>query len=271
MSLPSLVRHQRTHSPGDRHRRTGGRLSTTAARRAKLQSPVSLARRHAAQPAGEPRAAIVQMLGVRHRRRHLQLHDEDGERRISRSPGDAGRAGRHCAEAAARFGGASRPMKSKPLYQAMAWAEERFHQCLLSAPEAEPARRYLAERQISPDSIRKFRLGFAPDRWDWLIKQSMNSEISTKTLGNGWADRSQTRWPRALRSFPGPRAVSDSRCARPPVAVGGRILPQVAADDSCRDCEVHQLARDAAVFQKQHALRAGFRPRCHRPHSVTWS
>src|SRR5262249_29591537 len=45
-------------------------------------------------------------------------------------------------------GGPGGPADEKrPLYQAMAWSEEQFHRCLLAAPEAEPARRYLAERK----------------------------------------------------------------------------------------------------------------------------
>src|SRR5215471_8435745 len=68
------------------------------------------------------------------------------------------------------------------LYRAMAWAEERFHQCLMKEPEAEPARRYLTERQISAESVRRFRLGFAPDRWDWLIKHALASQISTRAM-----------------------------------------------------------------------------------------
>jgi DNA primase len=120
--------------------------------------------------------------------------------------------------------------QKQPLYKAMAWAEERFHQCLLNAPEAEPARRYLAERKISQDSISKFRLGFAPDRWDWLIGQSMSAEVSTKTLetvglivrkqdGPGHYDRFRGRVLFPIRDIQGR-----------PVAIGGRILPQAAAD-----------------------------------------
>jgi len=39
------------------------------------------------------------------------------------------------------------------LYKAVAWAEDMFHQCLLDEPEAEPARRYLADRDINAESI----------------------------------------------------------------------------------------------------------------------
>jgi DNA primase len=116
------------------------------------------------------------------------------------------------------------------LYRAMAWAEERFHQCLTKEPDAEPARRYLAERQISAESVRRFRLGFAPDRWDWLIKQALNTELSTKVLetvglivrkqdGPGHYDRFRGRVLFPIRDVQGR-----------PVAIGGRILPSAATD-----------------------------------------
>src|SRR5215467_4276560 len=62
-----------------------------------------------------------------------------------------------------RSGPAGKDDEKRILYRAMAWAEEQFHKCLMTAPEAEPARRYLAERKVTPESIRRFRLGFAPD------------------------------------------------------------------------------------------------------------
>src|SRR4029079_3406933 len=67
-------------------------------------------------------------------------------------------------------------------YRAVAWAEEQFHRYLQQAAEAEAARQYLAARKITPDSVNRFRLGFSPNRWDWLIKQSLNSDISAKAL-----------------------------------------------------------------------------------------
>jgi DNA primase len=124
--------------------------------------------------------------------------------------------------------------EKRALYQAMAWAEDRFHQCLLEAPEAEPARRYLAERQITADSIKRYRLGFAPDRWDWLIKQGLNTSIPSKVLetvglivrkqdGAGHYDRFRGRVLFPIRDVQGR-----------PVAVGGRILPQLATDNPAK-------------------------------------
>jgi len=89
----------------------------------------------------------------------------------------------------------------------------------------------LAERQISAESIRRFRLGFAPDRWDWLIKQALNTEFSTKVLesvglivrkqdGPGHYDRFRGRVLFPIRDVQGR-----------PVAIGGRVLPGAASSE----------------------------------------
>ena len=49
------------------------------------------------------------------------------------------------------------PNDKQTLYRATAWAEEQFHRCLLDAPEAQPARTYLAERGISDASVGSVR------------------------------------------------------------------------------------------------------------------
>jgi len=45
-----------------------------------------------------------------------------------------------------------------------------YHDFLLNAPEAAPARRYLRRREISPEIIEEFQIGYAPRRWDFIIK-----------------------------------------------------------------------------------------------------
>jgi DNA primase len=45
-------------------------------------------------------------------------------------------------------------------------AADYFHQLLTYAPQAEAARRYVAERQLADETIGAFRLGFALDSWD---------------------------------------------------------------------------------------------------------
>jgi DNA primase len=120
------------------------------------------------------------------------------------------------------------------LYRVMAWAEEQFHRCLLGAPEAEPGRRYLAERGITPESIRKWRLGFAPDRWDWILERARGTEwtaamlervglLRRKELGGGFYD-----WFRGRVMF----SIRDGRSR--PIAFGGRVLPQLADERSAK-------------------------------------
>jgi len=47
---------------------------------------------------------------------------------------------------------------------------EFFHQTLLKDKSAEPARAYLEKRGITPETARRWRLGFSPDAWDGLIR-----------------------------------------------------------------------------------------------------
>ncbi len=49
-------------------------------------------------------------------------------------------------------------------------ASEFYHRILLEAPEGGAARRYLRERGYDSETARRFRLGYAPDRWEALAK-----------------------------------------------------------------------------------------------------
>lgn len=141
------------------------------------------------------------------------------------------------------------PDDKRTLYQAAAWAEDQFHSCLLKSPEAEPARRYLHERGIDADSIRRYRLGFSPDRWDWLIQQSLKANVSPRVLerigllirkdGGGHYDRFKGRVLFSIRD-------TQSR----PVAVGGRVLPDAAATNPAK----YVNSPETPLFSKSHML-----------------
>src|SRR5690606_4135163 len=106
------------------------------------------------------------------------------------------------------------------LVDTMARAVEWYHQRLLSAPDAGPARRYLRERGIDGDGVREFRLGWAPDSWDALVRAlRLDRELAE---GTGLARYSRGRLHdhfRARVMFP----IYDDR--GDPVSFGGRILP----------------------------------------------
>ena len=118
------------------------------------------------------------------------------------------------------------------LIRVCTWAAERFHSCLLSAPEAGPAREYLAGRGLERRTIDRFELGFAPQSWDWLIRQAAAAGIPTADLVRaGLAVERQERsghYDRFRGRAMFPIRDPQGRC----VAFGGRVLP--GSDDPAK-------------------------------------
>jgi DNA primase len=110
------------------------------------------------------------------------------------------------------------------LYEVVAWAEQQFHECLLRGDEGEPARRYLRDRGISGQSITKFRLGYHPKHWEWLLERARNkytpellATVKLVAQREGSQRFSDYFVDRVL--FP----IRDSQGR--PVSFGGRVLP----------------------------------------------
>ncbi|MDG4475346.1 DNA primase [Thiovibrio frasassiensis] len=57
-------------------------------------------------------------------------------------------------------------------------AAELFHQLLLSDASAKKAREYLEQRGISEEISKEFRLGFAPDSWNFLVNTLPKQNIT---------------------------------------------------------------------------------------------
>ncbi|MGA2059731.1 MAG: DNA primase [Thermoguttaceae bacterium] len=122
----------------------------------------------------------------------------------------------------------------RALYRAMVWAEKQYHHCLIDTPDAEPARRYLQERSITPESIEKFHLGFSPVDRDWILHQASKNENISKIAGRAkileavgiLAKPSEggTYYDR----FKGRLLFSIRDAQARPVGFGGRVLPDVA-------------------------------------------
>ena len=58
----------------------------------------------------------------------------------------------------------------------------RFYEERLAAPEGQQARRYIAERGLSEDVVRRFRLGFAPDARDALLRHLDKQGVSRQSM-----------------------------------------------------------------------------------------
>jgi DNA primase len=113
------------------------------------------------------------------------------------------------------------------LYQAMAWAVEQYHQCLLQAPQAEPARQYLADRGIADQSIARFQLGYAPDDWEWLLKRARGTPFKPPILEKVGLIRSASSGQGYYEPFKGRVlfTIRDAQRRPRPVGLGGRVLP----------------------------------------------
>ncbi len=128
-----------------------------------------------------------------------------------------------------RPAGGAKAIDKRALYQAMEWAAERYHRLLLDSPQAATARQYLAERKILPESIARFRLGYAPDEWNWLGQTANGTSHSPTILEKIGALRSKSGgghydWFRARLMFP----IFDAQGRT--VGAGGRVLPGAGTD-----------------------------------------
>lgn len=131
------------------------------------------------------------------------------------------------------------------------WAAEQYQQVLLDSPQGEAARRYLGERKLAGEIVRRFGLGFAPPDGDWLVRQAVQAKVdlnvlqqvglvAPRTEGKGFYDRFRDRVMFPIRDPQGR-----------PVAFGGRILPQSAYADRAPK---YYNSADTPLFMKSEHL-----------------
>ncbi|MFN4261191.1 MAG: DNA primase [Gemmataceae bacterium] len=122
---------------------------------------------------------------------------------------------------------AGRPQNSSRagMIEVMRWVAAQYHELLLEGPQADVARRYLGERRLSGETVRRFGLGYAPASGDWLHRKAVQAGqsldlleklglLARRTNAEGFYDRFRDRV-----MFP----IRDGRGQT--VGFGGRILP----------------------------------------------
>lgn len=72
---------------------------------------------------------------------------------------------------------ARRRSERESIYHANEVARAWFHRMLLDAHEGAAAREYCANRGITDETIERFSLGFAPDRWDGLVAELRRNDV----------------------------------------------------------------------------------------------
>ena len=114
------------------------------------------------------------------------------------------------------------------LLRLLAWAEQQFASYLTTSPAAEAARNYLATRGINSASIQKFRLGYSPPEWDWLLQRARKESFTDEQLLlAGLTNHSETS-KRSYDRFRGRLLFSIRDEQGRTVGFGGRVLASSA-------------------------------------------
>ncbi|MGK2947004.1 MAG: DNA primase [Acidimicrobiales bacterium] len=131
------------------------------------------------------------------------------------------------------------------LVAAVEKAVDWYHERLLSAPDAAVARKYLRERGLSGEEVRTFKIGWAPDAWDELVKALRLPDDVVEDSGLGFLNRGgrQTDRFRHRILFPIYDANGDA------VGFGGRSMP---GSDEAK----YKNTPETALYQKSKLLYA---------------
>jgi DNA primase len=134
--------------------------------------------------------------------------------------------------------------RRKKLVAAMEEAVEWYHQRLLNGADARAARDYLRSRGLSGEVARQFKLGWAPDDWDLLARQSGIQADLLRENGLAFTNR-RNKLQDAFRArviFPIFTENGE------PVALGGRILP--GSDDPAK----YKNSSETPIYTKSKTL-----------------
>jgi len=71
--------------------------------------------------------------------------------------------------------------KKKQVVQVLKAAEDYFHQYLKNCMPSHPAQKFLVDRNLNPDLVREFKIGYAGEEWEGLLKFLEKKDFS-KTL-----------------------------------------------------------------------------------------
>lgn len=112
------------------------------------------------------------------------------------------------------------------IYHALRFAGAFFHQHLVDSDEAEAARTYLQKRGYPRKTIRKYGLGFAPDRYDGLINAAADAGINADYLAGAGLTRERDRGEGRYDTFRGRLMFPIFTPSGKVVAFGARTLSE---------------------------------------------
>ena len=120
--------------------------------------------------------------------------------------------------------GAREDRRRKRLRDALDAAIAWYREVLRQAHQAEPARRYLAERGFTEETIDRFGIGFAPNSWDALVKRLAARGFSSEEMvAAGLASMGQRGRP--VDRFRGRIMIPIRDASGKATGLGGRVMP----------------------------------------------
>lgn len=149
-------------------------------------------------------------------------------------------------QAAPRDGDQS--VSKQRLHEILGWAEAEFHRCLVNDPAGDVARQYLESRGFHSETLQRFRLGYHPNDWQWLMDRSRGrykvEELEAAKLvgakdSGGHYDYFVDRVMFPIRDMQGRT-----------VAFGGRILPQASGNERAK----YWNSPESPIFSKSHLM-----------------
>jgi len=159
---------------------------------------------------------------------------------------------------ASAAGPAAPPGASKSeLLAVNAWAEGVFQEAL---GRSEPAATYVTARGISPESVARFKLGYAPGERGWLMAKARRSGFPVDLLEKAGLVPRPADQPGVVRQRFSGRLVFPIHDARGRVlGFGGRVLPEVERflAASGKNVAKYLNSPETPVFQKRRVVYAG--------------
>ena len=170
----------------------------------------------------------------------------------------ADRAGIALEPASGLASAAARGPSKSELLAVHAWAESAFVEAL---GQSESALHYVESRGIGVESVRKFRLGYAPGERGWLVSRARRAQISVELLERAGLVSCPADAPtgtvrerfRGRLIFP----IHDARGRA--IGFGGRVLPEVERlfVQQGKNVAKYLNSPETPLFQKRKTLYAG--------------
>jgi DNA primase len=157
---------------------------------------------------------------------------------------------------------AERRRSRERLLELLARTSGYYERCLWESPEAALAREYLERRGLREETLRAFRVGYAPSAWDRVLSASLRAGFSERELyATGLAQRSSSERGRVYDRFRArimfPLADTRGRV----LGFGARALREEQKPKylNTSDNDVYHKGRHlyGADLARAHAARAG--------------